>query len=149
MSTSFTLDSTAPVITPAKAVEQVEQSEQIPSWQWLEEAADVLGEYVSPATSQALNERMGLGAAPTAAVTKSVDPALAKAAAWAASASDSGIIDPSKYRGAGGQPAKEEARGTKRPATSGPVSVAAKRLAKTDTRGMKSMMSFFAKKPRK
>jgi hypothetical protein len=55
------------------------------------------------------------------------------------------VIDPSKYRGAAVAEDEGAVGGAKRKSHSVP-SVAAKRLAKADTTGMKSMMSFFTSK---
>lgn len=145
----FTLTGTAQATPPEgpSPAKTSASSPSLPARQFLEEALDLLSEYVGEELLGAVRRRSGLGGQPATPKPASA-PALSKAAAWAAAGAGSGIIDPSKYRGVAAPSAAGEDRGTKRKA-SGPVSVAAKRLAKTDTRGMKSMTSFFAKKPRK
>ena len=140
----------------------------LPTTAWLEEGLDLLAEYVGDKPLELARARLGLAvdvvappaAAPAAAAgtaqaqdgakggqqaSQDASGSLQRAAAWAsAGSSGSGIIDPSKYRAAAAE-GSDAVGGVKRK----PEAVqtpAAKRLAKTDTRGMKSMMAFFKTK---
>jgi len=172
MSASFSLTSSA-VDGPASGGEapdsgddkEVSGGGSLPTSAWLEEGLDLIAEYVADAPLALARARLGLVAdivAPTvppssvpgadsaaggegSASAAGQAASLQRAAAWA-SAGDGGssIIDPSKYRAAS-EEGSSALGGTKRPAEAAQSS-AAKRLAKTDTRGMKSMTSFFKTK---
>ncbi len=141
----------------------------LPTAAWLEEGLDLLAEYAADAPLALARAKLGLGAdsAAPATAAAATGPAAAsgnggersdaagdadssaaslqKAAAWASAGnSGSSLIDPSKYRAAAADDMAAVGGVKRKPETV--QSSAAKRLAKTDTSGMKSMLSFFKSK---